>query len=479
MDQSICNITMTDKTRITTRRSLSFGAAPTLDFGQQRENCSEIMQESRIAKEEKSIHEMFGNHLVKRSPPGDQMPRLAKNIREKDSVAENLQENIKKQHQQKMLQALMGKDLRSSPQKDLVKQFYFRDATTLIPLEDSPPRKLRLQKLNSTISDQAPHQNVNKLQKAAPPTIENSRARTKTPIFRRFQSSNEAHLSRLEANDMSVTLQNNSAAENMIEKPVGATIDLDSAPILTRFKSSSFNGQEGVEKKYQLLQAMKNASSKTHHKFSANVKILSKVAKGVDVLHKVIYSNLSKKSSENPSLSNPSEEIDDDTGINCEGTSVQFVNLLKEKLAEKINSRKIENKISKTSIQEYLLNLMNLYKPLINQTMENGQEDIAVILLNLIKIHTIEFEDILASYKLNLDNSANTQRKEDTEEIKSLKRQIKEQDLKIRVEELRYRKSLNEAEKKYEQSLQECQALQNLLNEKSKQHKKSQEWENS
>ena len=223
--------------------------------------------------------------------------------------------------------------------------------------------------------------------------------------------------------------------------------------------------RETAAEKARLLKSFKKFSEETHDKFTANVKHLARVARGVDVGQQEVYDKISRKKlvSEEEGVAEEAEEDDGATGACYMQINHYFMEEMKKFLNEKVRNGKISETITKSSVQAHLLNMMTLHSSLIQKLMKDDQEDIAAVLLMLMKIHMLEFEDVLVSYKINMDLSSKHKRNGDLDEKRHLHEQIRQQQEKYKSEVANYARSLELVQKRYDRCLKDRQDLEREL----------------
>lgn len=221
--------------------------------------------------------------------------------------------------------------------------------------------------------------------------------------------------------------------------------------------------------KSKLMKLFKKQSDETHDRLLANISHLTDAAEQIDKLHQTVYDELCKKNLFEEKADDGGDEkthFNKDQGIASYLPINNFFNhKINDFLDEKTRRVKIGEKISKTSIQEYLFSLLSLHSALISRTMHDEQEDIAVILFMLMEMHMIECEDLLASYKINMDLNNRSSLQIEQGEIRKLKWMLKELEMSHQNETLKRQQQLLTIEKNIETLHQERKALEKKLME--------------
>ena len=438
---------------------------------------SAVLHDQTRTTQEKEIYVTLNEYFANRDAATDKSLKFDLRIRERDKIKERLQDNVHRLEQRRMIKAKGKQLLRpgilhkpqsatlgASPERDQLQYSYDRSQT--------PQVKARTAMSRDSSSNKGREGNESSLEFKK--RLNQIRPKTSThhvPCHRKQKSLGMDS----SFNDDGMHTPNRPMSQNNSEN-------------IHKYDSHSFKGfalhesrrkqsevyssiqeerdQMKEEDKNRLLNAFKDASDRDHGKLISNLKLLSKVGRSIDVLHKVVYDKLFIEDKDASSLKAKVLGIRSISDTSYDVSEMSYTEVQKF-LDSKMRNRKIYEKITRTSVQEHLLKTMTLYSSIISKLVGDKQEDLAVMLLMLVKINAIEFEDMLASYKINLDLQAQAKASDSNDEVILMKRKLQMQEERLKLEEQRYQRNMELVNKKLERCTKERQELEVALMEKT------------
>ena len=220
--------------------------------------------------------------------------------------------------------------------------------------------------------------------------------------------------------------------------------------------------------KVKFLREAKKSSDETHHKYMAKLKILHHVAWKVDELHRDVYGKLAKKKffEESESEKDLQETTTEQNFSGYQHINNYFNHEIKNFITRSDAEQKNQNRISKSSVEDYLTNLLTVESAIINKAMRDGHEDVAAMLQMLIEINVLEFEDVLASYVINLNLEDQTIEDSSKNEAIMLRKKLKEREERFKYEQQRNFGYLELVQRKIDRVAEKRRELERLLMDK-------------